>query len=55
VKNPGRGLSLWRCRAVLISTQRPDLAKLIACRINLGERDPRKIRDGALTELQLKK
>ena len=32
-----------------------NLAKLIACRINLGERDPRKIRDGALTELQLKK
>jgi hypothetical protein len=32
-----------------------NLAKLIVCRINLGERDPRKIRDSALTELQLKK
>jgi hypothetical protein len=29
--------------------------KRIACRINLGEHDPVKIRDSALTELQLKK
>jgi hypothetical protein len=32
-----------------------NFAKLIACRINLGEHDPVKIRDTALTELRLKK
>jgi hypothetical protein len=32
-----------------------NLAKLVACRINLGERDPVKIRDSAVTELQSKK
>jgi hypothetical protein len=30
-----------------------NFAKLIACRINLGEHDPVKIRDTALTELRL--
>jgi len=32
-----------------------NLAKLIACRIKLGERDPVKIRDSALTDLQWEK